>query len=491
MSSNHYGEQSGRHRQGMLAAADLARFDRPDGQVFAPVSTALFTDLYHVDAAYVCWLNEHNGRSTFDLYTRSAPFGGAFMLTAGLGPALDYIRNFSYQDEDLAYLKRIKGYKPEFLDALGVLQFSGDIEAVPEGEIVFPNEPLLRVTAPFMEALLLESGLLRAIGVSTLIATKAARLALVADGRPVSDFAFRRAHDPHLAARSGFIGGCRSTSFLAAAKEYDMPAAGTIPHALVQSFTDELTAFRAVAKSLPEYSLLLDTYDVRQGTANAIIAAKEGSEEHGHRLTAVRLDSGDLAADSVMVRRMLDEAELSEVRVLASGDIDEYRIERFVANGAPIDGFGVGGNLGVGLGTVESGTVGGVIGAVYKLGWYEGNGADPARIKLAGDKSTWPGRKTTWRIGAYERDVIQLEDDEPPAGGRQLGVPWIAGGRLVAQEPTLYEIRDRAAESMAALPAKLKELTVSTPYRVDVSPRLAALRAATIEGLKLNAQAPL
>ncbi len=494
MTSTHDGEQSGHSRdgrRGMLAADNLSRFDRPDGQVFAPRSTALFTDLYHVDAAYVSWLNEHNGRSTFDLYTRSAPFGGAYMLVAGLGPALDYIRNFSYSDDDLAYLERVKGYKPAFLDYLGALQFSGDIEAVPEGEILFPNEPFLRVTAPFPEALLLESGLLRAIGVSTLIATKAARLAQAAQGRPVSDFAFRRAHDPHLAARSGFIGGCASTSFVAAAKEYDMPAAGTIPHALVQSFRDELTAFRAVATSLPKYSLLLDTYDVRRGTSNAIIAAREGFESHGHTLAAVRLDSGDLAADSLIVRDMLDEAGLNEVRVLVSGDIDEYKIARFVAAGAPIDGFGVGGNLGVGLGTIESGTVGGVIGAIYKLAWYESDDADPARIKLAGEKSTWPGRKTAWRIGAYERDVVQLEEEDPPAGGRQLATSWIARGHLVAQEPSLHEVRDRAACSLAAMPANLKELTAHEPYRVDVSLRLSALRKATIEGLRLNNRAQL
>lgn len=493
MTSTHDGEQSSHRRKGRkgMLAADPSRFDRPDGQVFAPRSTALFTDLYHVDAAYVCWLNEHNRRSTFDLYTRSAPFGGAYMLVAGLGPALDYIRNFSYDDDDLAYLERIKGYKPAFLDYLGALQFSGDIEAVPEGEILFPNEPFLRVTAPFVEGILLESGLLRTVGVSTLIATKAARLARAAEGRPVSDFAFRRAHDPHLAARSGFIGGCASTSFLAAAKEYDMPAAGTIPHALVQSFPDELTAFRAVANSLSEYSLLLDTYDVRRGTSNAITAAREGFASHGHTLAAVRLDSGDLAADSVMVRDMLDEAGLSEVRVLVSGDIDEYRIARLVAAGAPIDGFGVGGNLGVGLGTVQSGTVGGVIGAVYKLAWYEGDDANPARIKLAGEKSTWPGRKTAWRIGGYERDVIQLEAEEPPAGGRQLAAPWITGGRLVAQEPSLHEIRDRAARSLAAMPARLKELTAQELYPVVFSDGLTALRETTIESLRLNNQAAL
>jgi len=484
MTSRQIGEQPGDDRQGMLSASSLDRFDLPDGQLFTPRSTALFTDLYHVDAAYVCWLNDHNGRSTFDLYTRSAPFKGAFMLTAGLGPALDYIRNFAYRDDDLAFLERIKGYNPRFLEMLRDLRFTGDIRAVPEGEIVFPNEPLLRVTAPFIEALLLESGLVRTIGVSTLIATKAARLALAAKGRPVSDFAFRRAHDPHLAARAGFIGGCGSTSFVAAAKEYDIPAAGTIPHALVQSFADELAAFRAVAASLPEYSLLLDTYDVRQGVADAITVARESQAWHGHRLTAVRLDSGDLAAESVMVRQMLDDSGLTDVRVLVSGDIDEYKIERFVTAGAPIDGYGVGGNLGVGLGTVESGTIGGVLGAVYKLAWYEGDDAPPARIKLAGEKSTWPGRKASWRIGAYERDIIQLEDDQPPASGRRLDVPWIEQGHLLAQEPTLREIRDRASNSIAALPGALRQLAVEKPYRVDVSDRLETLRASVIEILR-------
>nr|MBA2247891.1 nicotinate phosphoribosyltransferase [Chloroflexia bacterium] len=155
---------------------------------------------------------------------------------------------------------------------------------MPEGEIVFPNEPLLRVTAPFIQALLLESGLLRIVGVSTLIATKAARLAIAAGGRPISDFGLRRAHDPHLAARSGYIGGCASTSFVAAAMEYDMPAAGTVPHALIQAFRNELTAFRAIATSLPSYSLLLDTYDVTTGIRHAVRAAREASTSHGHVL---------------------------------------------------------------------------------------------------------------------------------------------------------------------------------------------------------------
>lgn len=467
----------------MLDSDALDANDRSDGRVFTPSSTALFTDLYHVDSAYVCWLNDHNGLATFDLYTRRAPFGGAFMLAAGLGPALDYIRNFRYSDDDLGYLERIKGYKAPFLEYLRNLWFSGDIDAMPEGEIAFPDEPLLRVTAPFPEAMLLESGLLRAIGVSTLIATKAARLAIAAEGRPVSDFAFRRAHDPHLAARSGFIGGCSSTSFVAAAREYDIPAAGTVPHALIQAFASEREAFRAIAMTLLTYSLLLDTYDVERATRHAIEISIAAERDHGNRLLSVRLDSGDIAADSRKVRVALDGAGLQRVKILASGDIDEFRIRELLDAGALIDGFGVGGNLGVGLGSVESGTVGGVIGAVYKLVWYEGDGAGPARIKLAGDKGTWPGRKRVWRTDDFNRDVIALDEEEPPSGTRAISRPWIVGGRLVEREPSLHDISERAQASLAALPPAYKALTPNLAFPVDRSKQLVDLRNATIAGL--------
>src|SRR5699024_6405962 len=206
---------------------------------------------------------------------------------------------------------------------LANMRFTGEIYAMAEGDIAFPNEPMLRVTAPFAEAMLLESGILRTIGISTLLATKAARITLAAKGRSVSDFAFRRAHEPFLAARSSYIGGCDSTSFVAAAKDYDIPAAGTIPHALIQAFPDELSAFRSVAEALPSYSLLLDTYDVRRGIEHAIQVARE-TKDTGHVLTAVRLDSGDIGADSRMVRQKLDDAGLEAVKVHASGDMAEY-----------------------------------------------------------------------------------------------------------------------------------------------------------------------
>ena len=452
-----------------------------------PIPTALYTDLYHVDAAYVAWKSGQMGNATFDLYTRSNPFGGGFMLAAGLEPALDYLRAFKYTREDRDYLQRIKGYDPNFLEYLRTLRFTGEIQAIAEGEIAFPNEPLLRITAPFPEALIIESGLLRSIGISTLIATKAARLTLAARGATVADFAFRRAHEPFLAARSGYIGGCASTSFVAAAREYDIPGSGTIPHALVQAYADELTAFRAVAAALPAYSLLLDTYDVAQGLENAIVASSEARERLGHRMTAVRLDSGDLEADSRMCRARLDEAEMHDVRVLVSGDIDEYKIERFVRNGAPIAGYGVGGNLGVGLGTIESGTVGGVIGAVYKLARYGGDDDEraSARIKLAGggDKSTWPGRKMVYRIGEFEYDLIELEGQPAPTHNRSLMRSIVQHGHLVAEVPSIKEARAQAEQSLATLPDRLRELTVTVPYEVRMSKAVKSLRADTIARL--------
>ncbi len=210
-------------RRGLVHEPDGA-FSEEGGHLFLPESTALFVDLYHIDAAYMAWKGDHLGTATFDLYTRSNPFAGGFMLVSGLEPALDYLQRFSFDEEQLAYLERVKHYEPAFLTFLSEMHFTGDIHGVPEGEIAFPNEPILRVTAPFHEAMIIESGLLRAIGVSTLIATKAARLTLAAQGRGISDFAFRRAHAPHIATRSGYIGGCHSTSFVAGAMEYDIPA---------------------------------------------------------------------------------------------------------------------------------------------------------------------------------------------------------------------------------------------------------------------------
>lgn len=454
--------------------------DYKGDHAFLPESTALYLDLYHIDAAYMAWKGHHTGAATFDLYVRSNPFAGGFMLVAGLEPAMDFLQRFVFTDPQLAYLERIRQYEPAFLTFLSEMRFSGDIYGIAEGEVAFPNEPLLRVTAPFHEALILESGLLRAIGVSTLIATKSARLTLAAQGASIADFSFRRAHAPYFATRAGYIGGCDSTSFVAGAMAYDIPAGGTIPHALVQAYPTELEAFRAVATALPRYSLLLDTYDVPTGIAHAIKVAKEEDPRTGNKLTAVRLDSGDLIADSFMVRRELDAAGLRDVKVLVSGDIDEYRIAAILGAGAPVDGFGVGGNLGVGLGTVASGTVGGVIGAVYKLVWFDSDPDHPARIKIAGDKSTWPGRKQVYRIADFERDLIALDDEAALPESRALLQPVVLGGKRVTPEESVHQIRARALASLEALPAYIQELTPNRTYPVEMSAALLALREQTI-----------
>lgn len=443
------------------------------------LSTGLEIDLYHLDAAYIAWKSGTNGRSTFELFTRRTPFGGGFMVSAGLELAAEHIRSFRYEEEDLEWLSKLKGYDPSFLDMLADLRFNGDILAMPEGEIAFAHQPIMQVDASFVEGMLLESGLLRTIGISTLIATKAGRIHLAAKGRSISDFAFRRAHQPMWATRSAYIGGVESSSYVAASRLLDIPGSGTIPHAIIQAFPDEPTAFREIAALMPRYTLLIDTYDVDKGIDNAIEAARnEAATGSGHTLTAVRIDSGDLGMWARLVRSRLDAAGMPDVKVLVSGDIDEFRVEELLASGAPIDGFGVGGNLGVGLGSVESGTVGGVIGAVYKLSWIHDadDSTQDARMKIAGSKSTWPGRKAVYRIGNFNHDIIGLVNEVAPEGARALLQPWMKGGEMIGKRPLLEEIRARAVSNLAALPESLQSLRTDEPYNVQFSDGIQQLR---------------
>ena len=441
------------------------------------------TDLYHPDSAYVSWRTGRNGPATFDLYVRTAPFAGAYMLVAGLEMALKFATAFRYSEADIRYLSKIRDYAPEFLRHLRTLRFSGEILAMPEGSIAFPDEPLLRVTAPFQEAILLESGLLYWVSVSTLIATKAARIVHAAQGRPVADFSLRRAQSPFVATRSAFIGGCASTSFLDAAHEFRLRATGTIPHALVQLYDSEREAFSAVAESFNRYTLLLDTYDPRQAIHTAVEVARQYQHRMGHTLAAVRLDSGDLLGDSQYVRRVLDDAGMAEVRILASGDLDEFRIADLLQRGATIDGFGVGTSLGVGGASVEHGAPGGALGAVYKMVWYEDERpVDRAKIKLAGEKSTWPGKKEVYRIGSFESDIIQLQDEPPPPRGTRLLKPVIVGGQLQpGAMPPLSEIWELAQRNLHLLPEEYHSLIARKPYPVARSEALLALRQQAME----------
>jgi nicotinate phosphoribosyltransferase len=441
----------------------------------------LMTDMYHPDSAYVSWRTGRNGLTTFDLYTRRAPFGGAYILVAGLESALEFAQSFRYTEPELKFLAQIRDYDSAFLDELAQLRFTGEILALPEGTVAFPHEPLLRITAPFREAILLEAGLLQALALSTLIATKASRIVYAAEqGHPrrVSEFAFRRAQEPMTVARASYIGGCTSTSLLNAAYEYRLQATGTVPHALIEMFPTEEEAFEAVAAAYNRYTLLLDTYDIRRAIHIAIDVALRSQETLGHTLAAVRIDSGDFVSDSIYIREQLDNAGLHSVRILASGDLDEWKITSLLQAGAAIDSFGVGTALGSGAGSLEHGVDGGSLGMVYKEVWYvDESGEEFPKMKIAGAKSTWPGKKEIYRHPEWQEDIIQLAQEPRPDGYHRILKPVMRNGEVIPGSlPPLSEIRELAQQNLAALPAQYRTLTVEQLYPVNFSDGLQALR---------------
>jgi nicotinate phosphoribosyltransferase len=348
---------------------------------------------------------------------------------------------------------------------------------MPEGSIAFPNEPLLRVTAPFGEALLLESGLLQAINLATLIATKASRVVWAARGRPVAEFSLRRAQDPFVATRSSRIGGCFSTSFLGAAYRFRLPSTGTVPHALIQLFDTEREAFEAIANTYNRYTLLLDTYDPRAAIHTAVEVAHAARDRLGHVLAAVRLDSGDLAGDARYVRDALDRGGLNEVRIAASGDLDEFLITDLLAAGAPIDSFGVGTSLGVGAGSVERDIEGAALGGVYKEVFCSDERGGHPKLKVAGEKSTWPGIKEVFRLGDFESDVIQLASEPRPPDSERLLKPVVLDGEIVSGSlPPLSEIWEFSQGNLRRLPEEYRQIVSPRRYPVRFSQGVCQMR---------------
>ena len=325
----------------------------------------------------------------------------------------------------------------------------------------------------------MESGLLQAINLATLIATKASRVVWAAQQRRVSEFAFRRAQNPMVVARSSYIGGATSTSFLAAAFDYRLLATGTVPHALIQLFSTEEEAFTAIAESFNRYTLLLDTYDPRRAIHTAVAVARRARESLGHTLASVRLDSGDLLQDSRYVRQQLVEAGMEGVRILASGDLDEFLIADLLAGGAEIDGFGVGTALGTGAGSVAQGVGGSALGGVYKEAWYvDDDGGEHPKLKLAGEKTTWPGSKEVYRHPHWREDVVQLAQEPAPEGYTRLLRPVMRTGRIIPGSlPPLSEIWELAQANLGAMPEPLHALKIAEPYPVRFSDPLRAMRA--------------
>jgi nicotinate phosphoribosyltransferase len=437
------------------------------------VPPALVTDLYELTmaAAYGAGVGERE--ASFELFVRSLPPQRRFLVAAGLDDALAGLEDWHFAPDDIDYLRGLGLFPADFLDRLGDVGFTGEVWAVPEGEVVFQGEPLVRITAPLVEAQLVETWLLNRIGSQTLLASKAARVALACGDRAFVDFSARRDHGVDAAmaaARSAWLAGAAGTSLVAAGRRWGLPLSGTMAHSFVMSFDDERDAFRAYARTFPQgVVLLIDTYDTVEGARRAAEVARELAGE-GITISGVRLDSGDLASLSVAVREILDAAGFPDVDILASGDLDEHSVSTLVAGGAPIDAFGIGTQLGTSADAPA-------LGAVYKL---VEDAAGP-KMKLAEGKVTLPGRKQVWRLS--DRDVVALHDEDVP-GGRPLLVPVMADGRRTRSEP-LAESRARCAAALAALPPDLRSLE-RAPYpvwKVDTSPGLAALATRVHAGL--------
>jgi nicotinate phosphoribosyltransferase len=434
---------------------------------------SMLTDLYELTMCASYFDHKKFEPATFDLFIRRLPPNRSYFLFAGLEQVLLFLERMRFAEEHIKFLKSL-GFKDDFLDFLRNFRFTGDVWAVPEGTVVFPNEPLIRVTAPIIEAQLIETFALNTINLQTTIATKASRVVYAAKGRTVIEFGLRREHGTDAGmkvARASYIGGCNGTSNVLAGMVYGIPVFGTMAHSFVMFFSNELESFRAFARTFPDKStLLIDTFDNIKGAENAIKVAKE-LEKQGFKLRGVRIDSGDLIEISRKVRKMLDENGLSYVQIFASGDLDEYRIEDLLNKGAKIDAFGVGTRMGTSADRPY-------VDIIYKLcEKADAGGIFNPIMKLSEGKATLPGRKQVFRFlderGLFVKDVIALEGEK--IGGEPLLVKVMEKGKIVYDLPSLEEIRKRALDNLARLPEKYKLLRGAAKYPVRLSPKLRRL----------------
>ena len=439
--------------------------------------SGLLTDLYELTMAAGYVQNRFDARATFELFVRNLPHRRNYLVAAGLEQALDFLENVRFSSEDVSYLRALPFFRnvhSDFFDYLSRFQFSGDVWALPEGTVFFPGEPLLRVTAPIADAQLVETSLLSILHFQTLIASKASRVTTAAGGRPVVEFGSRRAHGVEagvLAARAGFIGGCEGTSNTFAGRSFSIPVYGTQAHSWIMAHEDEAEAFSDFLDVFPEQStLLVDTYDVH--------AAIEKIIALGRKPAGVRLDSGDALADSQWVRKRLDQAGWNDVKIFASGELDEERIENLLQRGARIDAFGVGTALSTSSDSPN-------VGVIYKL--VEVDSGDTVRnaAKFSQEKITYPGRKQVFRFsggdGKFSEDIIGL-DTEPFPGSDPLLVPVMRKGkRIVAADQDLPAVMKSAQSRHFADRARLPEHIVALraaepPFPVRYSERLEELR---------------
>jgi nicotinate phosphoribosyltransferase len=429
----------------------------------------LLTDLYELTMLQAYFERAMFAPATFELFVRALPPARNFLIAAGLEQAVDYLRDLRFTSEDIAKLRATGLFRERFLAWLAALRFTGDVHAVPEGTAVFGNEPLLRVTAPLPEAQLVESRLINLVHFQTSIASKAARCVLAAGGKMLVDFGMRRAHGSEAAlyaARASYLTGFAGTATVLAHARFGIPIFGTMAHSFIEAHATEAAAFEHFVDShIGPIVLLIDTYDTETAAHRVVELARRRTDK---KIASVRLDSGDLDALSRRVRAIFDAAGLRDIRIFASGGLDERSIEALVAAGAPIDGFGVGTSLDV---AADCPT----LDCVYKLQEYAGR----ARRKRSTGKATWPGAKQVYRHlngrGELDRDVIALAHEDGP--GTPLLRPVLRAGRPVGPGPTLEDVRRRVAAELAALPSALRALDRHAEQRVDMSAGLEALAA--------------
>jgi nicotinate phosphoribosyltransferase len=438
-----------------------------------PLSSPLLTDLYQLTMMQAYFEAGMTAPAVFELYVRKLPPGRNFLVAAGLEQAVEFLEGLRFGEDELDWIRSSGLFKPGFAGYLAALRFTGDVHAMAEGTVFFPGEPILRVTAPIPEAQLVESRLVNLLHFEVLVASKAARSVLVANGRRLIDFGMRRAHGAEaglLAARAAYLAGFDGTSAVLAAPRFGIPVFGTMAHSFVQSHESEWAAFAHFARAFPRNALLLiDTYDTVAAARKVAALAPELARE-GIALRGVRLDSGDLDALARAVRDVLDRAGLPEATIFASGNLDEHRVRDLVAAAAPIDAFGVGTSV---VTSADAPS----LDAVYKLQEYAGR---PRRKRSAG-KATWPGRKQVYRHygadGRFARDVVTEEQDVQP--GEALIEQVMGGGRRLRALPALEASRARARAQLEQLPESLRTLEDATePYAVEIAPSLQALAAA-------------
>src|ERR1051326_9090130 len=429
---------------------------------------ALLTDLYQLRMLAAYFEEGMEASATFDLSVRSLPPTRNFLVTCGLDDVLAFLEHLRFDDDALAAVAALGGFSAQFIDRLKALRFTGDVFAVPEGTTVFAGEPILEVVAPLPEAQLVETYVINQMHLQTVLASKAARVVAAAAGRPVVDFGLRRTHglDAGLkSARAFYVAGVSATSNVLAGRTYGIPVSGTMAHSYVQAHDDERAAFRKFASEFPDTVVVVDTYDTLGAVRSVISLTRELGERF--RVSAIRLDSGDLDSMSRAARSELDRAGLDHVRIFASGGLDEHSIAALVSRGAPIDGFGVGTRMAVSSDAPA-------LDMVYKLVEYSGRG----RTKLSAEKEILPGRKQIFRRvaagGEASGDVVGAPDE--PIEGRPLLVPVMRDGRRIVDE-SLLKIRERARAEIAALPQRIRTLGAApAPYLVETSRDLARQR---------------